>query len=110
MILKTFHENLSGPAEFAYTQPVQCHVCESEFDREGHWEQLFDLDGIPGKLWATICEDCDIRCGWCGESVLESLPCRIKSIEDGVLWFEGEAYDGFCFTTALCGCLSGWEG
>lgn len=101
MIRQTYAASLSGPAEYRYTKPVECFVCEETFDREDHEEMLFALDGVPDQR-AVICEDCDINCAQCGESVLESLPMNIKQIQDGVLWIDDKPFHGDCVAVAVC--------
>lgn len=101
MIRETYAESDAGPAEYAYSDPVECAVCRFEYDLEGHRNQLFDLYGTPDPD-AVICEDCDLLCAWCENSVLESLPMRIKQVQDGVVWIDGKPYHGDCVPVAVC--------
>lgn len=99
MIRQTYAASLAGPAEYEYTKPVDCFVCGTEYDCDGHEEMLFDLEGV-GKE-AVICVDCDIYCAQCENSVLEREG-GTKFIEDGVVWIDGKPFHGDCVAVAVC--------
>lgn len=98
MIRQLYPASISDPAEYDYTDPVECFVCGEEFDRDGHEDQLFDLEGAP-EPEAVICYGCDLVCAQCGHSVLVREG-GTKFVEG--TWIDGEPYHGDCVAVALC--------